>query len=209
MATLGTIIKKYRKDNRIGLREFAVNAGLSRSYINMLERNARPETGEPPVPSLSAIIGIAAAMDMDTMTLMQKIGIDIKEKEQEVKMARAPFQAPGKNIKADIVPFQYTSLTDESIIKAAREGRLLITPFKLPTKGCLVYIPNAEYNMVIAHSVTKVEGGVYEACAEVTGNIKFSIFDINHTVFMSRSEAHDVMERIRLKEAQMKGGKTL
>lgn len=185
--TLGSVIKEYRTQNRMSARKFAVRSGISKSYIGILESGVRPDTGKEPIPSLDVIVGAAKAMEMDTMALLKKIGMDIETKEDTYE-ATNPASPPAKPM-GKIKPFEYVPLNQSNLEAALRERRLMILPFPVPRMGDLVYLPNKSLGMAVAHTVTRVDGGVYEAYAEANGTISFSLFDIGVSVFMKRGEA--------------------
>lgn len=68
--TVGEIIKKYREENKISQRQFAVRCGISNGYISMLENGINPTTGEAPMPSLSALNNIARGMNTSLQNLL-------------------------------------------------------------------------------------------------------------------------------------------
>lgn len=74
--TLGDIIKDFRELNKINMEEFGKMAGLSKSYISMLENNKDPR-GNPINPSLETIDKVASAIGVDLDTLVSKIDQDI------------------------------------------------------------------------------------------------------------------------------------
>ena len=69
---IGNLIKQYRKENKITLRDFAKICGTSHSYIAMLENDKNSKTGEPIVPSLTMLSKLSQGMGM---TLNELINI--------------------------------------------------------------------------------------------------------------------------------------
>ena len=61
---LGEIIKEYRDKNKLSMDKFAKMANVSKAYISVLERNKRPKTGKPVIPSIPVIKNVAEAMNM-------------------------------------------------------------------------------------------------------------------------------------------------
>jgi transcriptional regulator with XRE-family HTH domain len=61
---IGELIKKYRSENNMSLRDFAKKCGTSHSYIAMLEYGKNSKNGEPITPSLSMLAKIAFAVSM-------------------------------------------------------------------------------------------------------------------------------------------------
>ena len=61
---LGEIIKEYRNKNKLSMDKFAKMANVSKAYISVLERNKRPKTGKPVIPSIPVIKNVAEAMNM-------------------------------------------------------------------------------------------------------------------------------------------------
>ena len=182
-AKMGLIIAKYRKKNKLTVRQFASKCGLSKAYISLLE-NGRAGSDKPPSPSLSAVLAIAEAMEMDASDLLKKLGLTFDPVNPAAK-ASSP---------TEIKPFEYIEPTIDNLNAAAREGRLLILPFKAPRKQDLVYVPMyAQDGMVVAHVVTSVSGGIYKAYSEYSGTIEFNLYDINRIVFMTRKGASDAL----------------
>ena len=62
--TLGAILKSYREENGLSLRDFAKKSGVSNSYLSMLETGRQPSSGRPIVPTLTKLNQIAVAMGM-------------------------------------------------------------------------------------------------------------------------------------------------
>lgn len=67
---LGELIKKYRKDRKLTLRDFASLCGMSHSYISMLEEGRNSKTGEPITPTLSTLKKISKALGLTSNELM-------------------------------------------------------------------------------------------------------------------------------------------
>lgn len=74
--TIGDVIKEFRKLNELSLEEFGKLAGLSRSYVSMLENNRDPR-GNPVNPSLETIDKIASAIGVDVDALVGQIDQDV------------------------------------------------------------------------------------------------------------------------------------
>ena len=50
--TLKDLVIKYRTENGLSQRQFALQCGLSNGYISMIERGVNPSTGEKITPTL-------------------------------------------------------------------------------------------------------------------------------------------------------------
>lgn len=74
--TIGDVIKEFRKLNDLSLEEFGKIAGLSKSYVSMLENNKDPR-GNPVNPSLETIDKIAGAIGVDVDALVGQIDQDV------------------------------------------------------------------------------------------------------------------------------------
>lgn len=61
---LGEIIREYRKKHGLSMQTFSDRANLSKAYINQLENNRNPKTGDPIVPSAETFVKVAAAMNI-------------------------------------------------------------------------------------------------------------------------------------------------
>ncbi len=76
MQSLGNIIKKYRLDNDLSLREFSKKCGLSHTYIDKLEKGVDPRSQKPVEPTLDALEKISYAIELsldDLLTMLGKI----------------------------------------------------------------------------------------------------------------------------------------
>lgn len=193
---LGAIIREYRTKNKVSVQKFSEACGLSKAYISMLERNERPDSNKPPIPSLEVIIAVAKAMDADTRTVMDSIGLNLERKEDEC-LVEPVVPPPTKSISTQAKPFQHIPLTQETLLAAIKERRIIILPFPAPRTGDMVWVPMREYGMAVGHTIEKAEGGVYTAYAESNGHITFSLYDINTTVYLSRQDAADALKRPR------------
>lgn len=81
MQSLGDIIKKYRLDNDLSLREFSKKCGLSHTYIDKLEKGVDPRSQKPVEPTLDALEKISTAINLsldELLTMLGKINSDNK-----------------------------------------------------------------------------------------------------------------------------------
>lgn len=92
MKNLGDIIKEYRLDHDLSLREFSKKCGLSHTYIDKLEKGVDPRSQKPVEPTLDALEKISAAIDLsldELLTLLGKINanskVDINKNEKNVE----------------------------------------------------------------------------------------------------------------------------
>ncbi|PEA33675.1 helix-turn-helix domain-containing protein [Bacillus toyonensis] len=74
MKTLGMIIREYRQERNLSLREFATRCQLSHSYIDKLEKGIDPRNGKPVEPTLAVIEQIAKAINKNKTNLLEEIG---------------------------------------------------------------------------------------------------------------------------------------
>lgn len=192
--TLGEIIAKYRAKNHISMREFAEKSGLSRAYISVLERDCNPTNGKKPNPSIQAIVGAAKAMEIDVIQLLQAIGFNIDVSEAAIiQPPPSPAKTGNAPKKDELEPFALIPVTTDSLREAILDRRILILPFRLPSRGSFLYYPSKEYGMTIPMTVTDVKGGIYKARHDVIGEITFSLFDIDRTIFTSRSACDEAL----------------
>ena len=73
---LGGVIKEYREKHGITMEDFANNAGLSKGYISMLEKNKHPQNKREIVPSLDTFRKAAKAMNISVDDLMRMVDSD-------------------------------------------------------------------------------------------------------------------------------------
>ncbi|NLT94075.1 MAG: helix-turn-helix transcriptional regulator [Clostridia bacterium] len=71
---LGEIIKKYREENNLSLREFADKCDLSHSYISKLEEGKDPRSGKKIEPTLDTVKKISEAINIPLDELLKMIG---------------------------------------------------------------------------------------------------------------------------------------
>ncbi|MBZ6007287.1 helix-turn-helix domain-containing protein [Paraclostridium bifermentans] len=92
MKNLGDIIKEYRLDHDLSLREFSKKCGLSHTYIDKLEKGVDPRSQKPVEPTLDALEKISVAIDLsldELLTMLGKINskpkVDINKNEKNVE----------------------------------------------------------------------------------------------------------------------------
>ena len=79
--TLKDLVIKYRGDNGLSQRQFALQCGLSNGYISMLEKGINPSTGAKITPTLPALSKLATGMHTtlnELFTLVDDMDVDVK-----------------------------------------------------------------------------------------------------------------------------------
>ena len=79
--TLKDLVIKYRADNGLSQRQFALQCGLSNGYISMLEKGINPSTGAKITPTLPALGKLATGMHTtlnELFTLVDDMDVDVK-----------------------------------------------------------------------------------------------------------------------------------
>ena len=79
--TLKDLVIKYRADNGLSQRQFALQCGLSNGYISMLEKWINPSTGAKITPTLPALSKLATGMHTtlnELFTLVDDMDVDVK-----------------------------------------------------------------------------------------------------------------------------------
>lgn len=69
---LGEIVKNYREENKLSMRDFAKKSGLSSGYISMLEKDRNPRNGKPIIPSIETYDCVANAMGISIDELLRR-----------------------------------------------------------------------------------------------------------------------------------------
>lgn len=69
--TLGDVIKEYRNEQEISLRDFALLSGLSHTYISALEKNIDPRTNKPIAPTIDTLKAVAHAICIEPEDLLK------------------------------------------------------------------------------------------------------------------------------------------
>ncbi len=78
---LGKIIKEYRTEHNLSLRDFAQRCGLSHTYIAALEKNIDPRTGKPIAPTLDTVKFLSKGMNISIEEILKLL-----DDEQEFKI---------------------------------------------------------------------------------------------------------------------------
>lgn len=79
--TLKDLVIKYRADNGLSQRQFALQCGLSNGYISMLEKGINPSAGAKITPTLPALSKLATGMHTtlnELFTLVDDMDVDVK-----------------------------------------------------------------------------------------------------------------------------------
>ena len=79
--TLKDLVIKYRADNGLSQRQFALQCGLSNGYISMLEKGINPSTGAKITQTIQALNKLAAGMHTtlnELFTLVDDMDVDVK-----------------------------------------------------------------------------------------------------------------------------------
>lgn len=106
--TLGDIVKNYRTEHRLSLREFSRISGVSNGYISMLEKNEHPKTKKPIVPSIEKMRCIANAMGMSFDSLL-----DMIDSNQPISIRKENAPAPSLTSSESDLLSKYRRLNSE------------------------------------------------------------------------------------------------
>ena len=71
--TLGEIIKKYRIEHGMSMKDFSEASGISKAYVGLLEKNIHPTTKKEIAPSIEVIKKVADAMGKDFDSIFNQI----------------------------------------------------------------------------------------------------------------------------------------
>ncbi len=115
--TLGDIVRNYRKEHGLSMKDFADLCGLSKAYISILERNYNPTSEKPPIPSLETIRSISKAIGWDFNDILsaldnkQEVSLD----PTDLPINAIPYTAPHKAPIVGSIPAGYPALAFEDI----------------------------------------------------------------------------------------------
>ena len=70
---LGEMIRNYREQNHMTLRDFSARSGISLPYVHQLEQNRNPKTNAEIVPSLATFVKVSNAMGITLDQLLQEV----------------------------------------------------------------------------------------------------------------------------------------
>lgn len=94
MATLGEIIYNYRAANNLSMEAFSKLSGISKAYISILERNARPGTNKPVAPSIETIKLASDGMNMDFNELFRMLEGNVRLESLDTKPLPSNIMVP-------------------------------------------------------------------------------------------------------------------
>ena len=167
---LGEIIKEYRDKNKLSMDKFAKMANVSKAYISVLERNQRPKTGKPVIPSIPVIKNVAEAMNMSFDDLFNML-----EDNQLISLADDTLIS-----KITDIATQLTSPRQERVYNYAEEqlneqnGQIHednIVPIvfgRQSAAGSMIYVDDVDANMGVLPS-SIVPNGANEL-VQITGD---------------------------------------
>lgn len=70
--TLGDMIRKYRNENHLSMEEFGRRAGMTKGYVNMIEKGDDGR-GKRPHPTIERMTSIANALGMSLTQLIDSV----------------------------------------------------------------------------------------------------------------------------------------
>lgn len=119
---LGDLIKQYRNNKNMSLRDFAKQCGLSHTYISALEKNIDPRTGKPIAPTLDTVKYLSKGMNMSIEDILK-----ILDDEQEFKIKEdAPKYDDQKVYMCPV--YGQISAGQPNWAEECIEGRLMLDP---------------------------------------------------------------------------------
>ena len=168
---LGDLIKEYRIENSLSLRDFAKKCGLSHTYISALEKNIDPRTGKPIAPTLDTVKYISKGMNISIENILK-----ILDDEQEFKLKE---NAPKYNPESALV-FIYGTIpagipmemiedildTEEISVDMLRGGKQY---FGLRVRGNSMFPDYLDGDTLILEKVEDCENG-QDCVVMVNGN---------------------------------------
>ena len=110
--TIGDVIKEFRKLNNLSLEEFGKMAGLSKSYVSMLENNKDPR-GNPINPSLETIDKVASTIGVELDTLVGKIDQDVVVNRKKTPLSDFDSSEEEATIKWKFIRYCYEHASQE------------------------------------------------------------------------------------------------
>lgn len=90
--TIGEVIREYRLEHGMSIRDFGRASGVSHAAIAFYEKGVSPKTGEPLVPTTSNLKKIAATMGLSLNELLLKCD------DMEIALVDAPDYR-GSNVR--------------------------------------------------------------------------------------------------------------
>ena len=94
-ATMGTVIRRLRRDRRLTLRELARRAALSLVYLGEIERGQK-------YPSARVLEELARALDLDVPDMLDQIAIELRT--VMLPVASQPADQPRRQSHPEFTP---------------------------------------------------------------------------------------------------------
>ena len=71
--TLGDIIREYREANKVPMGFVADKCGISKGYVNTLEKNLTSKSGEVIKPTLETVVKISKGLKIELWEILAKL----------------------------------------------------------------------------------------------------------------------------------------
>ena len=73
-SNLSDILKQFRQESGLSLREFSEILGISHAYLNKLEKGEDVRTGKPITPTIETLVKISEGLNIPTKKFMNMCG---------------------------------------------------------------------------------------------------------------------------------------
>jgi len=71
---LSGILKQFRKERKLSLRQFSEQLNISHAYLNKLEKGEDSRTGKPITPTIETLVKIAEGLEIPTRKFLNMCG---------------------------------------------------------------------------------------------------------------------------------------
>ena len=102
--TLGEIIKEYRTEHNMSMKDFSNISGISKAYVGLLEKNVHPTTKKEIAPSIEVVNKVAKAIGKDFDFIINKMdgNVSLGNKDSKLPDDAIPY-IPGPTVKIPLV----------------------------------------------------------------------------------------------------------
>lgn len=118
--TMGTVLRRERRERKLTLRELAERSALSVVYLGEVERGKK-------YPSASVLERLAAALDLEVFDLLELVADELRGPQEERVVNAIGFARPGEAIPRITVRRMVNLLQPEEVTTIAELGAFFIS----------------------------------------------------------------------------------
>ena len=153
--TLGNIIREYRESHGMSLEAFGKLSGMSKSYVDQLEKNKHPRTGNPISPTIETIKQVADAINVPLDEVFKLLDGEVTINE----FASIPAKAQRIPILGKVAAGKSTEMIEDVLGDVVIENNKGSEYFALEIKGDSMLPRIEDGDIVIVRKQDDIESG--------------------------------------------------